>query len=248
MPLNISGSIVNSTIASTLNYKSVSTRGRIIALEAGTAESLPVTGSTWFDLAGSYNGSLTNGAAYNSTGGGSVYFDGTNDYVGFNGTTGLLNGLTTATMTMWINLTRQSGGGQKFQQVAGWRDDGDANFFFLLLDDSGATVMTEARVNTAAGGPYDVNANFTSYFGNWVYVAFVVDTNRMDLYANGSVIGSNITKTGAFGVSSELRIGQNLSGLYQTLGYVANFSMYNRTLSAGEILQNYNVQKSRFGL
>jgi hypothetical protein len=248
MPLNISGSIVNSNIARTLNYKSVSTRGRIMALEAGATESLPETGTAWSDITGNYNGSLTNGAAYDSTGGGSVYFDGINDYVGFSNASTLLQGLYTATMTMWVKLSRKSGGGQQFQQVAGWRDDGDCNFFFLLLDESGATVNTEVRINTNAGSNYDINVNFTSYFGSWTNIVVAVDTSRIDLYLNGSLAGSNTNKTGYFGASNELRIGQNLSTNWSILGHIANFSMYNRALSAAEVSQNYNAQKSRFGL
>ena len=249
MPLNISGSVVNAGIAKTLNYKSIVTRGLVQYLEAGAAESIPETGTTWSDIASTYNGTLTNGAAYNSTGNGSIYFDGADDYVAFSGTAGLLNGLSAATMTMWVNITRKGGGGQQLQQIAGWRDDVDSDFFFLLLDTSGATVNTEARVRTTSGGgEYDISANFVSYFGSWAYVAFVVDTSRMDLYVNGSVIGSNTSKTGSFGSSNELRIGQNLSGLYQTLGYVANFALYNRALTAAEVVQNYNAQRGRFGV
>lgn len=248
MPLNISGSVITGGIAKVSNYKSVITRGLVLYLEGGAAESIPETGTTWSDIANTYNGTLTNGAAYSSAGSGSVSFDGTNDYVGFSGTTGILNGLSSATMNMWININRKSGGGEQYQQIGGWRDDVDADFFFLLLDSSGATVNTEARVKTTSGGPYDINANFVSYFGTWAYVSFVVDTNRMDLYVNGSVIGSNTSKTGTFGTSNELRIGQNLSSLYSILGNIADFYVYNRALAAAEVTQNYNAQKGRFGI
>lgn len=248
MPLNISGSIINAGIAKVANYKSVSTRGLIMALEAGAAESLPETGTAWSDMVGSYNGTLNNGAAYDTTGGGSVYFDGTDNYVGFSNTTNTVQGLYTATMTMWVKLSRKSGGGNQFQQVAGWRDDGDCNFFFLLLDYSGASVNTEVRIGTNTGGNYDINVDFTSYFGSWTNVVIAVDTSRIDLYLNGSLAGSNTSKTGYFGSSNELRIGQNLSTSWTTLGYIANFTVYNRTLSAAEVSQNYNAQRGRFGV
>jgi hypothetical protein len=248
MPLNISGSIINAGIAKVANYKSISTRGLIMNLEAGAAESLPETGTAWTDIAGSYNGGLTNGAAYDSTGSGSVYFDGTDNAVTFSNTTTTLQGLSTATMNMWVKLSRKSGGGNQFQQVAGWRDDGDCNFFFLLLDNSGATVDTEVRINTNAGSNYDINVNFTSYFGSWTNIVVAVDTSRIDLYLNGTLAGSNTSKTGAFGASNELRVGQNLSNTWTALGYIANFSMYNRTLSAAEVSQNYNAQRGRFGV
>jgi hypothetical protein len=51
-----------------------------------------------------------------------------------------------------------------------------------------------------------------------------------------------------FASSLELRLGQNLSGLYRTLGYMGNFAFYNRALAAAEVTQNFNVQRSRFGI
>lgn len=244
MPLNVSGSVITGGIAKVSNYKSVITRGLVMYLEAGAAESIPETGTNWNDIVNNYGGSLTNGAAYSSVGSGSIYFDGTDNHVFFSGTGGIPGGLTSATMTMWVNLSRTNA----FQQVAGWRDDSDSNFFFLLLDGGGATVNTEARVNTNAGGPYDVNVNFVPYFDKWTYITFVVDTNRTDLYFNGTNVGSNTSKTGTFGGSNELRIGQNLSGIWTSLGYIANFAFYNRALAAAEVTQNYNAQKGRFGI
>ena len=248
MPFNIGGYIYNGGIADSQDYKNILTRGLTMHLDASSPESYPGSGTTWSDMVNSYNGSLTNGAAYSSTGGGSIYFDGSNDYVGFSGTGGVPSGLSTATMAMWVNLSRKSGGGQQFQQVAGWRDDVDSDFFFLLLDSSGATVTTEARIRTSGGTVYDINADFTSYLGNWVYVAFVVDTNRTDLYLNGSLVGSNTNKAGSFAGSGELRIGQNLGGNFQTLGNVSNFTFYSRALAIAEVRQNFNVQRSRFGI
>jgi hypothetical protein len=248
MPFDIGGYIYNGGIAETDSYRDVITRGLNMYLDASDAGSYPETGTIWHDVVNTYNGTLTNGAVYNSAGSGSIYFDGTNDYIGFSGTGGIPTSLSTATMTMWVNLSRKSGGGQQFQQIAGWRDDVDSDFFFLLLDSSGATVNTEARIRTSGGTTYDINSDFTSYFGNWVYVAFVVNTNRTDLYFNESLVGSNTNKTGSFASSLELRIGQNLSGTFQTLGYVSNFAFYNRALSIAEVRQNFNVQRGRFGV
>jgi hypothetical protein len=249
MPFNIGGHIYNGGIADPQDYYNILTRGLIMHLDASSPESYPGSGATWSDMVNSYNGSLINGASYNSAGGGSINFDGTNDYVGFSGTGVVPSGLSNASMTMWVNLTRKSGGGQQFQQVAGWRNDSNTDFFFLLLDSSGATVNTEARIRTSGGTVYDINVDFTSYFGTWTYVAFIVDTNRIDLYFNGSLVGSNTNKAGSFtNPGNDLRIGQNLSGGFPTQGNIANFTVYNRTLSAAEVRQNFNVQRSRFGI
>jgi hypothetical protein len=56
--------------------------GLVLALDAGNLKSYPTTGTTWTDLSGNGNtGTLTNGPTYSSANGGSISFDGTNDYV-----------------------------------------------------------------------------------------------------------------------------------------------------------------------
>ncbi len=57
------------------------TDGLVLALDAGNTKSYPGSGTAWTDLIGSNNGTLTNGPTYNSDNGGSIVFDGTNDYV-----------------------------------------------------------------------------------------------------------------------------------------------------------------------
>ena len=77
MPININGNIVNSQIASTLNYKSIVTRGLSIHFDASAKDSYPETGTSWFDLVTSTTGTLQNGPTYSSDGNGSISFDGT---------------------------------------------------------------------------------------------------------------------------------------------------------------------------
>jgi hypothetical protein len=51
-------------------------------LDAGNASSYPGSGTAWTDLSGnSRNGTLTNGPTYSSDNGGSIVFDGSNDFV-----------------------------------------------------------------------------------------------------------------------------------------------------------------------
>jgi hypothetical protein len=228
------------------------TNGLVLHLDAANSKSY-VSGSTiWNDLSGNgYNGTLTNGPTFDSANGGNIVFDGIDDYVAFNNTSTILNGLSAASMNMWINVTRKGGGG--YQTIAGWRDDTDTDFFLLLLDSAGVTVNTEFRTRTSSGAVSDVNINYTSYFGSWNFISTVVSSNRTDLYINGILVGSNTSKTGVFGAASnQFRIGSNPNldpiNTYQMQGRMANFLAYNRALTATEITQNYNAQKSRFNL
>jgi hypothetical protein len=233
-------------------FGKIVTNGLILSLDAADKNSYPGTGTIWTDLTGNgYNGTLTS-ATYSSANGGTIAFNGTNSYVVFSNTSTILNGLSEASMNMWINLTRRGGGGVKYQAVAGWRNDTNSDFYFLLVDGSGAAVPTEFRTRTATG-QWDVSVSYLPYFGNWTFISTVVRSNRTDLYINGTLASSNTSKTGAFGASSnQFRIGTDSAFpsliTYPMQGNMANFSAYNRALSAQEVLQNYNAQKSRFNL
>jgi hypothetical protein len=225
------------------------TSGLVLALDAKDINSYPGSGTTWYDVSGNgYTGAISGAPLYTSNGIGSFYLDGTGDNIEVTNTTGLGTGGASPNITLSVmcNIERKSGGGTQFQSIAGFRDNADYDFFFLLLDSSGATVNTEARLRTAAG-IYDINVDFTSYFGQWVQIDFVGSSNRSDLYLNSVLVGSNTSVTGAFGAStSNFRVGRDPS--YPTFGYVSTVKIYNRALSASEIEQNYLAQKSRFGL
>jgi uncharacterized delta-60 repeat protein len=57
------------------------TDGLVLALDAANPKSYPGSGTTWTDLSGNGNtGTLTNGPTYSSANGGSIAFDGVDDY------------------------------------------------------------------------------------------------------------------------------------------------------------------------
>ena len=65
-----------------VNFNNIVQDGLVLNLDAGNANSYPGSGTTWSDLSGTgNNATLVNGPTYSSTDGGSIVFDGTNDYV-----------------------------------------------------------------------------------------------------------------------------------------------------------------------
>ena len=88
------------------------TSGLVLALDAADRNSYPRTGTTWTDLSGNgYNGTLTNSPTFSNSNGGSIIFDGTNDYT----STSLdlsLNNTNSVSISMWIktgNLSQSKG-------------------------------------------------------------------------------------------------------------------------------------------
>jgi len=76
------------------------TDGLVFAIDAANYESYTSGSTTWSDLSGNgNNGTLTNGPTFDSGNGGSIVFDGTNDYVDYG--TSLGNGWSEITVQTW---------------------------------------------------------------------------------------------------------------------------------------------------
>jgi hypothetical protein len=228
------------------------TDGLVLALDAGNIKSYNagISTTTWTDLSGIGNtGTLTNGPTYSSANGGSIVFDGVDDYVQVTNSNGFGEVNTTPTMTLelWANINRKSGGGAQYQHLAGFRTSNFA-FYFLLLDESGASVNTEARISTTSSIS-NITVNYINYFDKWTHIVFVANDTRSDLYFNGTLIGSNTGVTGSFGGSSgNFRIGLDPNGSYSTKGNISSAKVYNRALSAAEVSQNFNALRGRYGI
>ena len=197
-----------------VNYNTaIVTNGLVLALDAANTKSYPGSGTTWTDLsANGNNGTLVNTPSYSPNNQGYFTFNGTNQAVSsFASTTGFgVTGATpVATMSMWVNFTRRSG---QYQQT-GFRNDTNTDFYFLLLDNGGATsVPVEARVRTASNA-YTITSNtsmdFYQYFQKWMHIVFVVNSTASYLYYNGNLVGSYIGITGNWGATTAFNIAKN---------------------------------------
>ena len=234
----------------------VVTNGLVLQLDAGNPKSYPGSGTTWTELSGRGNtGTLVNGTGYNSGNLGSLVFDGVNDTVNVPSSASLgndkVNTAPIISLDFWANVTRKSGGGQQYQQLAGFRNGSIFGFFVLLLDGSGETVNTEARFWNSAGAVFDISVNYIPYFNKWTHISFVANVNRTDLYINANLVGSRTDVSGSFGASSgNFQIGSipDNGGGFPTLGNISSVKVYNRALTAAEIQQNFNALKGRFSI
>lgn len=239
MPLNISGSIITGMIAKVSNYKSVITRGLTYYLEATAAESIPETGTTWFDIIGNNSSTLTNGANWTSSFAGSVRLDGADDFVDCGNVVGSATSFTVcswvypgSTQTIYADIFDNNHTG-----VQNWVcQQNVSNTNQYAFDIIGATSFSST-------GLFTLTAN------TWTFLTFTWDNDRARGYTNGSLFGTGASAPGALTYASPyLRLGRWGGGGRQWNGSYGNFYYYNRTLSAAEISQNFNAQKSRFGI
>jgi hypothetical protein len=229
------------------NQKIVS-NGLVLNLDAAQKRSYPTSGTAWTDLSGNANnGTLTNGPTFDSGNGGSISFDGTNDYVNF-GNPSSLNFTGSMTCSCWFyressattNLRILSKGG-------GGASTTENGFSFFGSNTNISWSLTNNAVRTI------INTGDILNIQTWYNIVGVCDktTNTSTLYLNGSLITSaSLNNTGTMAGTLSFNIGRNSAstGSLYWVGNVSSTLIYNRAISATEVSQNYNAIKSRFGL
>jgi hypothetical protein len=224
------------------------TDGLVFYVDAANSKSYPGVGTTWSDLSkNTNNGTLTNGPTFNNGNGGSIVFDGVNDYVNFGD---IINFERTDSFSinLWLKL------GIKSVQIiiSKWINDG----YEIFTINPGKIGWTLA--NTGGGVNQIRIDSATNTFSNGEIFNLCVTYNGSSsssgllMYKNGSLLNTTSiynNLTANISNSHEFRIGANASTspLYM-VGNTFSSQIYNRVLSSTEILQNYNATKSRFGL
>jgi hypothetical protein len=208
--------------------------GMVMCLDAGNRKSYAGSGTSWVDLSrNGNNGTLTNGPTFSIANGGSIVFDGTNDQIDCGNALSLQ--ITIGTISAWFNATNANSG---FNGIITKR-----HAWSLFVQDN--VLMTFDW----GSGAVSRSTGITVGNGLWNHATMSFNTNIDNgaiVYLNGVAVLTTriIHYNHAYGV----RIGES-SGANQFLtGNVASASVYNRRLSAAEVLQNYNATKGRFGL
>ena len=219
------------------DYPAISTNGLSLNLDAGFRPSYPATGSTWYDLCyGGTSGTLINDPSFNSDSGGSIVFDGSNDYVSLPSQTLFTN--SSFTIALWI-YPQLSVAGVVFSAYGPGPGYNNSAIHIRLATNG---TITFAFYND------DLNSSSGAFVNDsWQYLVctynFATDTST--IYVNG--VSKATGNQGPFIETRTLtvRIGNWFAQEYYR-GRVSSLNLYNRALTETEILQNYNAQLSRY--
>lgn len=220
-----------------------------LALDAGSVRSYPGTGSSWFDLSGNkYNGTLTNGPSFNSGNSGYISFDGSNDYVtlGDQSVLGFTGGI--FSVDAWIYIPSSWTAGSQYPNLiskgatAGWDTNGWSLFVFRNWSGPyawGCGMRNGANTTIVARG--------SCASDTYLNVIMTMDGSTVRLYENGSLITSGSQTVSPGSNSTPVYIGADVN-LQCFPGRVSICRLYNKTLSATEVSQNFNANRKRFGI
>jgi hypothetical protein len=218
--------------------------GLVLYLDAGNDISYPGSGTNWFDLSNNgNNGTLLNGVGYSASNGGSITFDGNDDYI----TCGNIPTIGTGDFAIncWVylaNVTPTNCWRAIVTIGNGYTTAGGITLYAPRYTSPVNTAVAILNgVNPTIGGTSNVNNSV------WHHIVLTRLSNNLSIYVDSvSEVSTsntaNITQT-AITIGRDINCGNTY---YQ--GNIAQVSIYNRALSAAEVLQNYNALKGRFGL
>jgi hypothetical protein len=217
------------------------TDGLVFCVDPANVRSYPGTGTTLTDLKGSNNGTLTNGPTFSSDNRGVFTLDGTDDYLTTASDIGI-TGSSDRSLCVWfyhnstaadINITGYGVNGQKaiFDIVARYTDGYHRAIGHFYGSDSN-TISTLPSRNTI------------NYLG-WNYVCLTYTYNNASVYTNGEFSNSKAIVLST--ADSTLKIGKaTYSQVDGYSGKIAGVQLYNKTLTADEVMQNYLATKGRY--
>ena len=236
------------------------TDGLIMMLDAGNTKSYSGSGSTWYDLVGSDDTTLYNSPTHSTDGGGCFDFNGTNQYALTNTDLRAIGNI--ITFSIWYRV--ESTAVKNVMNMAIWRSN--ANFFEWGIRDpySSTPISIENWAYSDLNyvrNDWDWGTNPESTVNEWKNVTTTLNAGTGYGYLNGTQITAAGGDTYSWTPWS--------TALYQAGFYLATGAFYhhnsaalssycdcqiamahlwNRALTAAEVLQNYNAHKSRFGL
>ena len=219
-------------------YENIVTDGQVLNLDAGWYLSYSGTGTNWKDLSSKNNNlTLVNSPLLKTDN--SVYFsfDNTDDFGYIDVTSGSgLGDSNSNTLCMWVKNINNN-----FLMTGQYGSHFGYGFY------SGGLLKN----STGQAGP-----SITPYYNKsyWTHLTAVWDSGNSQtrLYINGELTGTSSVSYFSNANGGRLVIGGAYNG-NNTLNKegsvdIACYHQYNRVLTTTEITQNFNAQKTRFGL
>jgi hypothetical protein len=181
----------------------------------------------------------------------------TSPYFSYNGTSSQISVADNAalepgsgdwTMEAWAYLGNNSGG----KVILGrFNNGGGSDDVSYCMRISGANVFAQMGDGT---GSYINSTSYTMTLNTWTQITYVwknVATNTLETYINGASIGSvNHSLGSLLNSTNPLYIGSYNGGEYSQWmnGRIGITRLYNTALTSAQVLQNYNANKSIYGL
>jgi len=233
----------------------------IFEIDAGNAISYPGYGNTWYDLSESkYNVTLINSPTYNRAG--YLKTNGTSSYMELNNETAIDFGISNFTIEYWVRKLVTTTGYDNIFGVNKWTTAlAPSQCEFSLAVGNGVSGVGNTFQLSVCDGTnvYSTGQSLTALAVNvWQHVVGIRSGNLLITYLNG-VLQRSITPSGfttstsianvtgrklRICADSQVPLGSN--DLTQADSGIVR--IYSNALSQTQVLNNFNANRSRFGI
>ena len=211
------------------------TDGLAFAVDAGNLVSYESGSTTTYSLTGSDSGTLINGVAYSSNNGGYWDFDGSDDYILTNFGDGL--NPTTQDLSYGIWVKPDATQTAMFMMQSNW---GGSHRFYV----GSISGKLGWGIQGRGWNANDTDLSFVN--GEWYYINIIFSGTTVKLYANGVLKATDTISSYVFDNNLGIGSGQPYNSGYPWNGGIAACRVYDKALTAEEVMQNYSAGKGRF--
>ena len=224
------------------------TSNLVLYYDPSNPSSYPSTGTTINDLSGNgLNGTMSN-ITYTSP-----YFtyNGSSSQIAIADNVLLEPGSGDWTMEVWVNQTTLGN-----DVVLGKFDNGGASLdVSYSIRTTNTTYYAQIGSGSGAGATLFVNStNYAGTLSTWYQLVYVFKnggTKTLETFVNGSSVGSvSHSLASILNSTNPLYIGSYNGGEFPQWfdGRIGITRLYNSALTSSQVLQNYNADKSKYGL
>lgn len=229
--------------------------GLVLNLDAGVDASYG-GGTTWRDLEGSHDLTLYNGVTLSKEAGGALTFDGGDEY-GKNSNSSPDYGLLSYSFSFWFKATEAFINNNNYYIIEN-RYSGVTSFFYHTFRRNNSQIFISGGLSrgTFYNGNRLIQVASAGDELSWNNFCVTYDNSSHDVKAYANGVYKGVWQPGDFGSTPGNNNSQYVFGnyynppssTYNTEGIFGAAQIYNRALTATEVLQNYNVTRHRFGV
>jgi hypothetical protein len=237
------------------NYSpKIVTNGLVLYLDAANPNSYTSGSTSWRDISrGGNNGTLVNGPTFDPSNGGSIVFDGVDDYAAILNNDNLVFGSGDFTVSIWVKTPISSTGEGNPSQWGpiiskGCGTSAPTGTWWFAQNSTNTNRIT-FNISSNPGGTFVTAVTTPTLLDGWHNIVFTRMGSTGSLYTDKTLTiidtssDSNLSSNASIWVA-----GTSPSATKRTNMTLSQTQIYNRALSAQEILQNYNATKTRYGL
>jgi hypothetical protein len=245
MPLRFSASVLTTATATA---PVVVTDNLVLYYDPNNVASYPGTGTTINSLATpNLAGTMTNITFTDPD----FTYNGTSSQISVADTAALEPGSGSWTMEAWVNQTVSGN-----DVVLGKFDPGGLSVdVSYSIRTTGTSYYAQLGSGTGSGSTLFVNSTtFVGTLDTWYQLVYVLKngaTKTLETFVNGSSIGTvNHSLASLLNTSANLYLGSYNNGEFAQWfdGKIGIVRLYNAALTSAQVLQNYNADKSTYGL